>query len=384
MVVASEMLDALYRPQPTLRVPRAYRQSLIAAFDSCPRRALYSLLDGRRTPSGLAAGGTLNHRFFHRGTKIMIEHGESTMSVEQGMELYAEILAQRDVPAHEVVPVTMRQMRWGRVIVTKWCQTTKLDLRRIVDAEVRLTAELPLASGETVSITGQMDLLLADPPRGMIAGDYKTGFQRPKQPRADASDEDGRGLTELGWVQALVYSVLIFHNFPVVEYVIFRERHVLWGEDRTVRIDREEAERLHDVLAAQVALMDQAVREGIDSPRWTPSAGPHCALCARPHDCPIRDQVEMPASEAEARELAQEWIVTDARRKERVPFLKGWVEEHGPIEVPHARGRRVVGWDVAEDGKRNFGVFEPTEIAESPFDDLLERAARDAGVLTDA
>jgi hypothetical protein len=106
----------------------------------------------------------------------------------------------------------------------------------------------------------------------------------------------------------------------------------------------------------------------------------NCSLCSRPDACPIREQAGVPASEDDARKLAGEWIVLAERRTRITPMLKGYVDANGPVEVPHARGRRFVGWDVHPDGKRNFGVFEPRETF-SPYDKQLEDAARKGGVL---
>lgn len=368
-----------------MKQPEALRQSLIAAFDSCPRRALFSLLDNRRTPSPLAARGTLFHRWHHRAIEHMQARGEATLAVEQGMEYLAEVLCQREVPPEEVVPLTMREMRWIRVLVTKWCEKFELSVDRLYAVEERLYADLLLPGGETRQITGQLDILQAGPAADQATSiDAKTGYARPSEPRdGDVKAQGERGLTELGWVQALIYAVLVFANFPSVQRFTFREWHVFWGEQREVTISRWETERLHDVLAAQVSLLDQAIEGGVDSPRWTESAGPHCAMCARPRDCPIRDEVGIPADEAEARLLAQEWHVAGEVRKDRAPLLKGWVAEHGPVEVPDSRGRRFVGWELAADGKRTFGLFKPPDVPASPFDPLLVDVAREAGVLAE-
>jgi hypothetical protein len=368
-----------------LTAPPYYRQSIIATFDSCALRALFAMTDRRRTPSEFAAVGTLFHRWKHLTITEMRVHAERTMSVEQGLERLVDVIAQRDIPSDEVVPVTMRGMTRLRILVVKWCAGMELSIEQIVDTEIRLYSEITLDNGEAVRISGQLDTLFADPD-GLTAGsiDAKTGYARPKQPRdEEAAKEDGRGMTELGWTQSVIYALLVFDNYPFIHRFWFREWHVFWGEAREVWITREQIERLRDVVSAQVSLLHQAVTEGEDSPRWIASAGPHCALCSRPRDCPIRDQVGIPADPNEARRLAQEWIVAGRIREERAPFLKGWVSEFGPIEVPHSRGRRMVGWDVKLDGKRTFGLFEPESADPSPFDELLERAARDAGVLAE-
>lgn len=361
----------------TLTRPPYYRQSSIGVWDSCPRRQLYSMQNVLRSPSPMAAGGTLNHRFFHKAQQEMYRQGEDSISVEQAMEIYAHVLTQSDVPSGEVVPISMKQMKWGRVIAVKWAQTVQISIKRVVSLESRLYCDVSLPNGEKRTISGQLDLLLADPPDGCIVVDWKSGFARPKQPRdlgEPAEDKsEGRGLTELGWAQALIYAFLVFGNYPTVQRVTFREWHVLWGEAREMVIHRYEMERLTDVLAAQVALMDQAIAEGEDSPRWVASPGPHCAMCSGVRLCPVREQFGIPETLEEASRLAGEWVVAGAARSERLPLLKGYVDAYGPIEVPHSKGRRVVGWDTSEGGKRSFGVFEP-KPDESPFDGMLTEA----------
>lgn len=362
-----------------------YRQSLIATFDSCPLRARFAMEDVRRTPAPIAARGTLIHRFVHKAIKKMNAVGERTYPVDMGMELLAEVLCQYDVPSEEVVPITMEEMKWARVIAVKWCQSINLDSRRMLAAEERFFADLALPIGETVKITGQLDLLLADPPDGLTVVDYKSGFRQPINPRnQEKAEREGSGLTALGWAQWLIYSYLMFENFPSVHRVVFREVHLLRGQERQARMERWEMERLRDVLAAQVSLLHQAVEEGPESPRWVPTAGPHCSMCANPRACPILNDEDIVIDTPEGRQrVAQEWVVAGETKDRRRDILNGLVDVYGPIPVLHSDGRRVVGWDVHPDGKRNFRMFEPKDIPESPYDEVLAEAAREAGVLTD-
>lgn len=341
------------------------------------------MLDDRRSPSPLAARGSLFHKWHHQALNLMRENQERILHPDQGIELLVEVLMQRNVPADEVIPISMKEMRWLRVLVVKWCLTMELSIERLVDVERRLFADLTLPDGTIKKITGQLDTLFSGPGLNeALSIDAKTGYARPKEPRSENPSAE-QSLTELGWVQSLVYAFLVFRNFASVDVFTFREWHVLWGESREARIERWEAERMEDVLAAQVALLDQAVREGPESERWVASAGPHCAMCARPRDCPIREQVGIPSDEQEARRLAQEWIVAGKVREERRPLIQGWVDAHGPVEVPYSGGRRVVGWDISGEGKRRFAMYEPKPML-SPYDDQLVEAARERGALVEA
>lgn len=368
-----------------MTAPETYRQSLIATFDSCPLRARFNLEDVRRTPSPIAARGTLIHRFVHKAVKKMHASGERFYPVDMGMDLMTQVLCQHDVPSKEVVPLTMEQMKWARVIAVKWCENVRLDARRMLAAEERFFADLVLPTGEKVVITGQLDLLLADPPDGLIVTDYKSGYKRPGTPRnMEKAEREGTGLTALGWAQWLIYCYLMFENFPSIHRVIFKEEHLLWGESRQARMERWEMERLKDVLGVQVALLHQAIQEGPTSARWVPTAGPHCALCSNPRACPILEDEHLEIETPEGRQrVAQEWVVAGETKDRRRAILDGIVEVYGPQEVLHSEGRRVVGWDYLPDGKRKFGMFEPRDIPDSPYDAALAAATREAGVLID-
>lgn len=375
-----------WESEQTLPKLDSYRQSLIAAFDSCPRRALYALLNQQRS-SDLAARGTLFHRWHRLAINEMVAQQEPRMSVEQGMELLSEVILQRDVPPEEVVPIPMRELRWLRVLAVKWCESMTLSVDRIVATEKRLFMDLTIPGGEVLRVTGQLDTLLAGPAAGQaLSIDAKSGYARPSRSRlqGDEPNQEGEsGLTALGWVQSLVYAMLVFANYPSIDSFTFREWHVLWSESREVTIQRWEAERMQDVLAAQVSLLHEAVLAGPGSERWVASPGPHCALCSGRRHCPIRRQVGIPADEEEARQMAGEWVLAAEIRKERAVMLKGYVDANGPIEVAFSHGRRFVGWDYSPDGSRNFTVFEAKPISGARVPESLEAAAREAGVLSD-
>jgi hypothetical protein len=378
-----------------LVAPEAIRQSDIATFDGCPLELRFSWESEQRgDASGLAARGTLFHRFAKAAILHMRAHGERSIPVEIAMELLTEIIAQRDVPDDEVVHLPLRELRWLRVLVTKWAHRHSFTIERVVDVERRLYAKLPVIGpgGRTYerTITGQPDVLLAGPePNGATVLDWKTGWAPPArrvEPEPGEPPPEDR-LSDMGYVQQIVYGWLTLKNYPAVESVTEREYYVMHDDDpvREATVWRYELERIEDVLAAVVAQIDAAVEAGPKSRRWFPIAGSHCAFCPRPHDCPIREEVRIPRNEREAQRLAHEWIVAQRVREERMPILKGWVDHHGPIEVRHSKGRRAVGWvkNKTGDGRR-FVMHEPEDAPPSPFDPLLEEAAAKAGVLVDA
>lgn len=384
-----------------LERPETLRQSTIAAFDMCPLSTRFRLESEMRQSPGamgiLAARGTLFHRFAAAAIEHMRAHKERSIGVDMAMELLTEVVAQREyfweeprrpIPDEDVVHLTMRELQWLRVLVAKWSYQHEFSIERVVDVERRLSAEIEVVGpgGERYprTVTGTPDVLIAGPEDdGATVVDWKSGWAPPAR-RFDPSEGEAPRedrLSDMGYVQQVVYGWLVMRNYPAIQRVTEREYYVMHGEVREATVERWEMERIQDVLAAVVAQIDAAVER---PERFFPVAGTHCAMCPRPRDCPIRDELGIPASFEEAQRLAHEWIVAGVVRSERLPYLKGWVDQWGPIEIAHSKGRRMVGWVRNKTGSgRSFRMYEPEEAADSPLDPLLEEAARERGVLVD-
>jgi PD-(D/E)XK nuclease superfamily len=391
----------------TLERPEALRQSLIASFDQCPLQTRFRMESEMRQLPGaiglLAARGVLFHRFAAAALIYMRRNREWEIPAAKALEILARVVAQREAPDdmapsgwvpcpdEDVMLLSMRELRWLQVLVVKWSYH-KLSIERLVAVERRLSAEIevvgPGGAKYLRTVTGQPDVLLAGPEaQEATLIDWKTGFAPPAQKREPREGEAPREdrLSDMGYVQQVVYGWLVLKNYPAIEAVTEREYYVMHGEAREATVERWEMERIEDVLAGVVAQMDAAIEAGARSARWFPVGGTHCGMCPRPRDCPIKDELGIPASYEEAQRLAQEWHVAGVVRAERLPYLKGYVDEHGPIEVPHSKGRRAVGWTRNKTGEgRSFRLYEPEEAPESPLDPLLEEAARERGVLVDA
>lgn len=338
-----------------------YRQSLIAAFDPCPRKAFYYLTED--SGSQIAAAGTLFHRGLEAAVREMRVSGSNAIGEEHVFGLLSRALAQADVPAGDRLSIGLKDVARTRRIAEKFASfasrpDSPLDPALVVDQERRLHADVALPSGDVVGVTGQMDVVQADPPSGVRCIDWKTGWKRPAPARGD----DGTGgISELGWVQARVYALLTFSKYPSAETFEFVEVAVMWGEWRTFRTTRAESEEFRAPLAVQLSLLHDAVREGAASPAWKANPGTHCAWCPGRRDCEAAQAVGVPDCEDDARKLAQEWILRAEKQKDARGRLGAWVEANGPIEVPSSNGRKAVGWDVAADGKRFFGTFSPDD-----------------------
>jgi hypothetical protein len=390
--------------------PLAWRQSDIATFDACPLSlGLRKSINLRQLPGqigNLGARGVLFHRFAAAAIEHMREHQERSIDVAMAMELLAEVIAQRDVADEDVVHLPLADMRWLRVLVTRWSYQHEFTIERVVAVERRLYGEIevrgPDGTTYTRAVTGMPDVLLAGPgPEEATIIDWKTGFAPPARKREPTEEdpEPSDKLSDMGYVQQVVYGWLVMKNYPSIQRVTEREWYVMAKEDpvREASVERWEMERIEDVLAGVISQMDGAIaslpdllraqakarraKKPVPTGRFFPIPGSHCGVCVGRRHCPVRKNFGIPDTLVEAQRLAREWHVAGEIRTERIPYLKGWVADNGPIPVPHAKGRRVVGF---RNGSRSLSLFEPESAPDSPFDPLLEEAARKAGVLSDA
>lgn len=375
---------------PELAAPEYWRQSYISRFDACPLSLRFELETGlRQLPHGMGemgALGTLFHRLAAKVISILKEQREPQMSVEQIMDHAVDVIGQRDIPAAEVVHVTMRELQWLRVLATKFSYHS-FDPRRIMRVEKPLLATLQVrgADGEIYDrlIKGTPDVLMAGPGQHEATLiDWKSGWAPPSKEREPTPDdpEPGAKLSEMGYVQQVVYGWLVLKNFPSIQRVTESEWYMRHDQVREDSIERWEIERVEDILAGTISQMDAALEEGAASQRWFPIPGSHCGTCPAKRHCPIKREVGIPADLPEAQRLGREWLVSAEIRKDRTPYLKGWVAAHGPIPIAHAKGRREIGY---KPGSRTLSMYEPEDIPASPFDEQLAAAATDAGVLSD-
>lgn len=374
-----------------MKAPDPLRQSHIARFDACALSLLLDVQAPRRSVGPLAAIGTLFHRWVARAIEEMREQGQTRMPVDHGLSLLLQVLAQRDVPDDEVVHLPLSELKWLRICCVKWCEGGPFNASRVMMVEKRLRAAIYVPDGKgglyERIITGKPDVVVADPPDGVIVIDWKSGWQPPaklgfegEQAHGKAGVEKAEKLTDQGYAQQVIYGLLILQNLPAVNRVTLREAYLRAGEYRESTIDRFNLERVTDVLGAVIAQMDAAFEAGPESERWLPEAGPHCATCAAPRMCPLYEWEGIPTDLEEAVLLAREWIVAGQVRKDRLPLLKGWVEQNGPIPIDHGKGRREVGWktwDGETAGPRgNFTLYEPQDAPDSPFDERLRELMR--------
>jgi hypothetical protein len=364
-----------------LESPAALRQSSIARYDACPLSLKFDLtVDLRQLPGTmgvLGARGVLFHRFAASAMNWMKRHNEGSIPVDVALERLLQVLAQRDVPDRDVVLVPLSQMRWMRVLVVRWALRESFDIHLVTEVERRLTHDIEVPDGFGCTykraITGQPDVLMAGPgPDEATIIDWKSGWAKPpKGKRAEEEREDDK-LSEMGYVQQVIYGYLVMREFPFIQRVTEREVYVMAKDDyvRHATVERWEMERIEDVLAAQVAQIDAALDAGPRSERWFPVPGTHCGTCSGVRFCPVRKRFGIPATLEDAQRIARERQVGLAISKDRTPFIKGWVEEHGPIPIRHSKGRRVVG--LGDSG--SLKMYTPQEAAHTSYEADLENA----------
>lgn len=389
--------------------PSTYRQSLLRSFEVCPRRALHELL----IPGDLSVGnvgssadlGSATHAVFHEivatlrgphnissqpgGRRQVIEQ----LSTQEGVEIMYEVLA-----AGEWV-LTAQDRDDLLQFVLSFCSSPKYRWQpgRIIAQETRLSLDLLCPDGITRTLTGQPDLVLSDPPDGLIVVDYKTGRGQPPTPRPKCKrcgegashpnhrrdghctftppgeDEPIVGrqyLSEGGTYQLDIYGLLVLKGrtadgyllAPRAQRVTLREAWMRFGERREATLGIDELEHVEREIALQMMLLDRAIDKGPESGSklTNPRPGRHCVrACPVSLSCPIPEEQRGEGaiqSPEDADENARRWVKVRASDKALRERLKAWHEQTG--HCPEVGDGTVVRWE-GEKGSRKFGAHPP-------------------------
>jgi hypothetical protein len=385
------------------RIPYV-RQSVLSRFDECKLTTLLELRHGGGWDGHPQARGHLFHRFAAEALRTLRRQGETRMPVAEALEILYEVVRQRLVPPEDRVRVPMRQLRELRMAVIKWANDNTFSTDRIMSIEQRYNAPVTYVSkeGELVTrlLTGQLDVLIADPPDGAVVIDWKdTWGLPPANTRGvpDAPEDDGSHLSYSGYFQQRFYALLVMHNFPAVQTVKLREFYHRHATAREGIVTRDSLEHVTRELSVLVADFDETVAAGAkhagtlsrEDP-WRPSPGNHCSMCPKPASCPIEREARGEGaidSDETAQRYAGEFEVATQVRAHRMKALKPWTSEHGPVELASSKGRRAVGMQqthtLREGVKRRgtrFGTFTPEESdrGAEPDDAHLEQALQES------
>jgi hypothetical protein len=198
------------------------------------------------------------------------------------------------------------------------------------DYEEELRAEVVCPDGEVRVFKGTPDVLMFDPPDGVLIVDGKSGRGKPPAPRKEP--EPGEVIEGyLGnMFQGESYCYLVLRKYPSVRKARFKEFHVRSRQIREITVTRDGMEHIERKLGLQMALLDRAIDEGPESKLWRPRPGKHCAKqCPVARSCPIPEEMRGDGAietQERADEVAAMVTVAKAQYTQGVSQLKTWQE----------------------------------------------------------
>jgi hypothetical protein len=336
---------------------RPLRQSLLRTYDACPLAAKFDAEGYRDYSTGPQALGSVFHTVAEAILLTLKEQGEEQIPTQEAVEILYEVLGRPDTPH-----LSTRQQDELRIMVLRFCEH-RWSAHLIRSLEERLFAEVPCPDGQTRTVTGQPDVLMAVPPDAALCVDFKSGWAAPPQPKhPDVAEEwlrdGGRPyLSERGVFQLDVYGLLILRTYPKVQRVVLREYHVRIGETREAVLTRDEIEHVE----RKVGVLLQQLEETLEGRRDAkPRPGTHCSYCPRPSECPVFHEERREGAvedESAAGVYADRLAVAESVRNHHRAALKAYVnaEPGRRVEIPGG----YVGWREDETtGRRAFGIHK--------------------------
>lgn len=351
--------------------PEVFRQSLLQGFTTCPRRTLHAM----KVDDDLAVGwvghagdlGTAFHAVAREILRTLWKQGERQIPTQEAVEVMYEVIQTLDF----ALPYeALDELRW---LVLGFCDY-KWDPRRILALEERLETDVECPDGVTRVLKGQPDVLLADPPDGLIVIDFKSGRARPRGPRTEP--EPGEVVEGRQYLadtyQGDVYSLLGLRKYPAAERVVFRELHLRSGQVRQNTLSRPELEHVERKLAATMMLLDRAIGEGEGSKLWAPRPGSHCARqCPVARSCPVPPEQRGEGGiedETQANLVAHALAKLEGQRTALLGSLKSWVEDPAN-PLPRVNEREVYAWKPPTGKGRRFGLHQLADLVSTTEED---------------
>lgn len=357
---AAKRPPAARKPATLELPPEGFRQSLLAGFETCGRRTRFAL----QTKGDWATGyvevsadlGKMFHLFARDYLRILYKTGHENMPPNDAVE----VMKNSYEHAGFVLPADERE---DLVWLVRGFAHFKWPAIQITALEERLQSGVTGSDGVTRIITGQPDVVMTDPPNGIVIVDYKTGRTRPPSPKGqrDAEYAEGRKyLSPGGHFQLDTYGMLALHDTPAADYVILRELHLRSGQVREATLRRDELQYVEDELGRHAMLLAQAIDAGPKSPLFAPRAGGHCARrCPVSRSCPIpREQrgVGAISTDRQAEQAASALVVAKAQVELISKQLKNRFEATG--FVAKLTTGEEVRWYENGQGGRSFGVCD--------------------------
>lgn len=337
------------------------RQSTLRSFETCARRTWHDIQAGEDSVRGYteatAALGSVFHLIAAEILRTLHRTGGVQMPTQEAMEVAYEIYAACDY----VLPADERDSL--RTLVLNFCQE-EWNTKAILAVERQLSADIVCQDGVTRTITGSPDMIMADPPVGLLIHDWKTGLGKPRTPRVIPDDGIIRGkeyLSERGHFQGDSYCFLALRKYPLAEYATFREKWWrMGGEPRQMTLGRDEMEHVERELGVQLMKMDRGLQEGEASDLWRPRPGRHCSRqCAVARSCPVPEEQRGAGAvedQASADAQAARLVVLEAVRDQVKDGLRSYFLETGNAPVlPDGRSFR---WDGGKGAA--FEIVDPS------------------------
>lgn len=381
----------------TIPRPGTFRQSILAGWETCPRRTMHDLLSpddslrGWVDTSGLL--GTAFHAFAAEYLRTLHKYGHARLGDpddEHGGGTEEAMAIMREV--YDGLPFTLntQDRHTLRMLVLKFTRIP-FPPSRIALAdnghpaiERRLTLDVECKDGVTRTLKGQPDLILLDPPNGLIIRDWKTGQGRPKDPRdrdkVIVSEKTGnelvvgrKYLSDRGHFQLDVYGLLALKGrlddgtmlSPLARRVTLQEYHLRSGQVRQATLEWDDLEHVEHDVEAHLRRLDDAIGEGDGSELWAPRPGSHCLRqCPVARSCPVPlEQRGVGAFESQddadaAAAMVARW---EAVRDQELSRLKEWNLAGNPPGQPNAR--EAYRWGPEPDawkekgGGRSFKIW---------------------------
>jgi hypothetical protein len=359
-----------------------YRQSTLAGFETCARRTEKALeLGDDFGPTGWVGSsgelGTVMHAVLAELLRTLYRTGEIQAPTQEAVEITYEVYRGMDI----VLPAEDRRALVQMVL--GFCRL-KWEPHNILALEERLTLEVECPDGKSRVLKGQPDIIIADPPHGLIVGDWKSGMGQPREPRDKSKiiqQPDGIELvtglpylSERGHFQLDTYGVLALLGrkddgsmiAPTAEYVTLREYHLRSGKVREATLSREEAtEHPLRMLGVHMMKLDQAISEGAKSKLWTPRPGSHCLKqCPVARSCPVPKEMRGTGAletQADADREAKLFVRGKAMHEQARERTKAWQEQGNPAARVNEREELRWGPDVdawmTSGGGRKYDVW---------------------------
>jgi hypothetical protein len=362
--------------------PFKARQSLLRAMSQCGRRTQHELAGGFSdlvVNTDLIAGytghsadlGRVMHATAEELLRTMHAQGETQVPSQEAVEVAREVYAKSGVilplsEAEDLIFLTIRfaERTWR---VDKLLTTPEGELA----IEQRIEVPLVCPDGTTRVLTVTPDALFAGGGATVVAGDWKTGRQKPKSPRA-AQEEAPEGvvrgmqyLSDQGHYQALAQGLGVLHRYPACDRFVFREFWLRSGEIREAILGRDNFEHAREFIAIDLMKLEGAMADP-GSEVWKPRPGKWCTkACSVARSCPIPEIQRGEGGvedQASADRAAEALMVVDAQRTQIRDSLKSFFTETG--NAARIGDGREIRWDGGKGGA--FEIVDASSEAAKP------------------